>query len=122
MNLPFVLNHNHDNEDSMSEFLENSAEFNHNFTLGKERDVSKNPPAPFTTSTLQQTSSNNLRYSPKKTMEICQRLYEAGLITYMRTDCTTYSKEFIETSKDKILNTYGEEYIHKDIDLLSERV
>lgn len=121
MNLPFVLNHNHDNEDSMSEFLENSAEFNHNFTLGKERDVIKNPPTPFTTSTLQQTSSNNLRYSPKKTMEICQRLYEAGLITYMRTDSTTYSKEFIETSKDKIQNAYGEEYIHKDIDLLSER-
>ena len=51
---------------------------------------------PFTTSTLQQMASNELRYSPKDTMKICQTLYEAGYITYMRTDSKTYSKEFVE--------------------------
>ena len=121
MNLPFVLNHNHDDENSISNFLENSAEFNHHFTLGKLRDITKNPPTPFTTSTLQQTSSNNLRYSPKKTMEICQRLYEAGLITYMRTDSTTYSIDFIDKSKKKIEDKFGNDYIHNDIDSLAER-
>ena len=121
LHLPFILNYNHDNEESMSTFLEESADFNHIFTLGKDRDNTKNPPTPFTTSTLQQTSSNNFRYSPKKTMEICQRLYEAGLITYMRTDSTTYSKDFIESSKDAIKDKYGLEYINKQIDCLSER-
>jgi len=121
LNLPFILNFNHENEDTMSTFLEDCPDFSHIFTLGKDRDVSKNPPTPFTTSTLQQTSSNNFRYSPKKTMEISQRLYEAGLITYMRTDSTTYSKDFIETAKEAIKNKYGNEHIHIDIDRHSER-
>ena len=54
-------------------------------------------------------------------MKICQKLYEAGLITYMRTDSKSYSKEFIEKAKDYITNAYGDEYINKDVDKLSER-
>jgi DNA topoisomerase-1 len=54
------------------------------------------PPAPFTTSSLQQAASNALKFSPKRTMELAQRLYEAGAITYHRTDSPNLSQEAIE--------------------------
>ncbi|MDR1871395.1 MAG: type I DNA topoisomerase [Deltaproteobacteria bacterium] len=62
----------------------------------EEGRAQKNPPPPFTTSTLQQAASNHLKLNPKKTMEIAQRLYEAGLITYMRTDSQALSDEAIK--------------------------
>ena len=54
------------------------------------------PPAPFTTSSLQQAASNTLKFTPKKTMELAQRLYEAGALTYHRTDSQNLSQEAIE--------------------------
>ena len=53
-------------------------------------------------------------------MRICQTLYEAGLITYMRTDSTKYSKEFIEKAKTFITGKWGEDYLNKEVDKLSE--
>ena len=61
-----------------------------------------------------------MRVTPKETMKICQTLYEAGLITYMRTDSTKYSKEFLNTVKPYITKSWGEDYINEHIDLLSE--
>ena len=112
-NLPFVLNYNHDSDDEMSTFLEKSVHFNHIYSCGPIRTTIKQPPTPFTTSTLQQVANNELRISPKETMKICQTLYEGGYITYMRTDSTTYSEEFIEKSILYIEKTYGKEYIHQ---------
>ena len=66
--------------------------------------------APFITSTLQQDASTKLRFNPKKTMEVAQKLYEAGLITYMRTDSPNISTEISEECKDHIIKEYGEEY------------
>ncbi|KKP78147.1 MAG: topoisomerase protein [Candidatus Nomurabacteria bacterium GW2011_GWC2_35_35] len=57
----------------------------------KESEQKRVPRAPFTTSTLQQTASSRLGYSPSRTMHIAQKLYEAGHITYMRTDSTNLS-------------------------------
>tara|TARA_E500000178_G_scaffold70093_1_gene67902 strand:- start:486 stop:2810 length:2325 start_codon:yes stop_codon:yes gene_type:complete len=120
-NILFTLNFNHNDESSMENFLEESVNHDHIITCQKPKTVTKNPPSPFTTSGLQQTASSNYNISPKDTMKICQKLYEAGLITYMRTDSKTYSQEFIEKAKEHIKNNYGEEYIHKDVNKLSER-
>jgi DNA topoisomerase-1 len=120
-NLPFVLTHNHDGEENMSNFLENSVNYEHIYSYGELRDTTKQPPMPFTTSTLQQAASNEMRISPKETMKLCQKLYEGGYITYMRTDSTTYSEEFIEKSTKYISSEYGREYVHSDIKRLSIR-
>ena len=120
-NILFTLNFNHNDETTMENFLEESVNHDHVITCQKPKVTTKNPPSPFTTSALQQSASSNYNISPKDTMKICQKLYEAGLITYMRTDSKCYSKEFIEKAKDYITNAYGDEYINKDVDKLSER-
>ncbi len=76
----------------------------------KETKVKRNPQAPFRTSTLQQVASSRLGFSPSKTMMIAQRLYEAGLITYMRTDSTTLSAQAQKQASEVIKKQYGEKY------------
>ena len=120
-NLGFALNFNHEGEEAMSTFLEESVNHEHVYTCGKVRNTTKNPPTPLTTSALQQLSSNELRISPKNTMAACQKLYEGGYITYMRTDSTTYSIEFIHKTAEYIKKEYGEEYIQENIEKLAER-
>jgi DNA topoisomerase-1 len=68
------------------------------------------PCAPFQTSSLQQESSNKLGFSPKRTMEIAQKLYEKGFITYMRTDSISLSKEWIDKLEGFVKDTYGKKY------------
>ncbi|MFA4941842.1 MAG: type I DNA topoisomerase [Patescibacteria group bacterium] len=70
----------------------------------------KNPPKPFTTSTLQQTANRWLGYSAKQTMMLAQKLYELGFITYMRTDSLNLSTKFLEEAKDYLHNNVGKEY------------
>ena len=113
-NLPFVLNHNFDDEDKMISFLEDTVDFNHIYKCEKPKDSIRKAPQPFTTSGLQQVSSNELHISPKETMSICQKLYEGGYITYMRTDSKVYSLEFLEKANLFIKEKYGEEYITKN--------
>ena len=69
------------------------------------------PSAPYITSTLQQAASVRLRYGVKKTMMLAQRLYEAGFITYMRTDSTSLSKEAVASCRDFIGDNYGAKYL-----------
>jgi DNA topoisomerase-1 len=71
---------------------------------------SRNPGAPFTTSTLQQEASRRLGYSPKSTMMLAQRLYEAGLITYMRTDSLNLSSLATGQIGEYVKSTFGSEY------------
>ncbi len=77
----------------------------------KETKVSRAPRAPFITSTLQQTSSSRLGFAPSRTMSIAQRLYEAGHITYMRTDSTNLSVQAKKDIEAVILNKFGKEYL-----------
>jgi DNA topoisomerase-1 len=72
----------------------------------------KTPPPPFTTSTLQQEAARKLGFPVAKTMLVAQQLYEAGIITYMRTDSVNLSVAAIESAKNAILSEYGEKY-HK---------
>ena len=86
-----------------------------------EKDKNRASYLPFITSTLQQEASNKLGYSAKRTMRIAQGLYEGiklkdetvGLITYMRTDSTRFSKEFLASAFDLIEKEYGKEYVGK---------
>lgn len=75
-----------------------------------QKPGSRNPGAPFTTSTLQQEAARRLGYSVKQTMTLAQRLYESGMITYMRTDSTTLSGFAINAAKEYILKEFGEQY------------
>ncbi|SFW37354.1 DNA topoisomerase-1 [Sinomicrobium oceani] len=74
------------------------------------KPAKKTPAPPFTTSTLQQEASRKLYFSVSKTMNMAQRLYEAGLITYMRTDSVNLSPEAVEAAKEEIQREYGNKY------------
>jgi DNA topoisomerase-1 len=119
-NLAFELSPQgkYETEEDIVDFLDESADFSHIYSCSTPTKIFKQPPEPFTTSRLQQVASNELHWSPKETMRICQLLYEGGYITYMRTDSKTYSKEFIDTVKIHITRTYaeGEKYINENID------
>jgi DNA topoisomerase-1 len=77
----------------------------------EDKPTKANPSAPFITSTLQQAASTRLGYSVKKTMMMAQRLYEAGFITYMRTDSTNLSMDAIQSCREFIGKTYGDKYL-----------
>lgn len=119
--IPFLLQKNHETDDEMAEFLEESVSHQHKYTCSNVRETKKNPPTPFTTSRLQQVASNELHYSPKQTMQLCQKLYEGGHITYMRTDSTTYSEEFVSNITKFIKSKYDKTYVRKDIGKLTLR-
>ncbi len=75
----------------------------------EESKVKRSPRAPFTTSTLQQTASSRLGFSPSRTMSVAQRLYEAGLITYMRTDSTNLSAQAVAQIATFVEKKYGKD-------------
>ncbi|MDC1425171.1 type I DNA topoisomerase, partial [Oceanospirillaceae bacterium] len=77
----------------------------------QDKATSSKPSAPYITSTLQQAASTRLGFGVKKTMMLAQRLYEAGYITYMRTDSTNLSKDAVGKCRDFIVKNYGKEYI-----------
>ncbi|WP_036217009.1 type I DNA topoisomerase [Marinospirillum minutulum] len=77
----------------------------------EDKPTSSRPSAPFITSTLQQAASTRLGFSVKKTMTLAQRLYEAGHITYMRTDSTNLSQDAVAACRDWIAQELGKEYL-----------
>tara|TARA_B110000116_G_scaffold240487_1_gene228558 strand:- start:1299 stop:3617 length:2319 start_codon:yes stop_codon:yes gene_type:complete len=76
----------------------------------EKKAAKKSPTAPFTTSTLQQEASRKLGFSVNQTMMVAQKLYEAGKITYMRTDSVNLSQDALNAAKNEIIKLYGEEY------------
>lgn len=79
----------------------------------ERKKANRFPAPPFTTSTLQQEAARKLRFSAKKTMQVAQKLYEAGFITYMRTDAVNLSVEAITACREAILKYFGEKYLPK---------
>ena len=79
----------------------------------ERKKANRYPAPPFTTSTLQQEAARKLRFSAKKTMQVAQKLYEDGYITYMRTDAVNLSQEAVSACRDAILKYFGEAYLPK---------
>src|SRR5690554_5173880 len=77
----------------------------------EDKPTRSRPSAPFITSTLQQAASNRMGFSVKKTMMLAQRLYEAGFITYMRTDSTNLSQDAVASCREFIKKQFGERYL-----------
>src|SRR5690606_15691756 len=93
------------------------------YSVSKREDkpTSSKPSAPFITSTLQQAASNRLGFGVKKTMMMAQRLYEAGYITYMRTDSTNLSVDAIDMVRGFIDSEFGQKYLPAKPNLYSSK-
>ncbi|MFH2030031.1 MAG: type I DNA topoisomerase [Bacteroidota bacterium] len=94
------------------DFLKKCGDANFTITNLEKKLASKSPSAPFTTSTLQQEASRKLGFSLVRTMLVAQKLYEAGKITYMRTDSVNLSEQALQNSSDIIQENFGKEYLH----------
>jgi DNA topoisomerase-1 len=117
-NIRFELNRKHETEEMAIAFLEKSREFRHILSILPLKETYKNPPKPFTTSRLLQSASSILHFSPKTTMEMCQQLYQMGLITYMRTDSGKYSAVFLKQAETYILREWNNLKYVGDLTLL----
>lgn len=97
-------------EQNALDFLEKCKNAIYKIKSLETKDAKKSPAAPFTTSTLQQEASRKLSFSVSKTMMVAQKLYEAGKITYMRTDSVNLSDLALEAAKTEIEKAYGKNY------------
>ena len=104
------LNKQLKNEKEASAFLQSLIWATYTISDIEVKPWKKSPSAPFTTSTLQQEASRKLWFSVARTMQVAQKLYEAWLITYMRTDAVNLSDFAIQAAKDQICNEYWEKY------------
>ena len=101
---------NFDSKKSAEDFLNSCSDADFSIAELTKKPAKKSPAAPFTTSTLQQEASRKLGFPVAKTMQVAQRLYEAGLITYMRTDSVNLSVDARDAAEEEITNYYGAEY------------
>lgn len=104
------LNTTFDDSEAVEAFLEKNKAANFSVSSKETKPAKKSPTAPFTTSTLQQEAARKLFFSVSKTMTLAQRLYESGLITYMRTDSVNLSKEAQNAALNEIEARYGADY------------
>ncbi len=104
------LPQNFETENEAREFLKKNLSAAYRVADLDKKPAKKSPAPPFTTSTLQQEASRKLFFSVSRTMQVAQRLYEAGLITYMRTDSVNLSKEALQAAKATIVENYGQEF------------
>jgi len=88
----------------------------------EEKPYRKSPKAPFMTSTLQQEGGNKLRITASEVMRLAQGLYEAGYITYMRTDAVILGAEALGAVRDEIINTYGDKFLSTEIRVYKSKV
>lgn len=106
------LNKRFQDEKQVKAFLEKCKTASFSVIEVEKKPGKKSPSAPFTTSTLQQEAARKLGYSVAQTMLLAQNLYEAGKITYMRTDSVNLSNTAIEGAKNEIMSEFGDEYVN----------
>ena len=106
------LNEKYYSPEEVKKFLEKNNNSVFNVSSTDKKPAKKSPTPPFTTSTLQQEASRKLGFGVTRTMSTAQKLYEAGLITYMRTDSVTISNEAKTSIVQKIESKYGEDYVN----------
>lgn len=104
------LDHRFTSHDEAVAFLEKCKNAKFSVASIVQKPLKRTPAAPFTTSTLQQEAAHKLGFTVSQTMRVAQRLYENGLITYMRTDSVNLSTLCLSTSKEEITRLYGKEY------------
>ncbi len=102
-----------DTQKEAEDFLEKCQTSEFSVESVEKKPAKKSPSPPFTTSTLQQEASRKLRFSVLKTMMVAQKLYEAGKITYMRTDSVNLSDLALDAAEQQINSEYGKNYSHK---------
>ncbi len=102
-----------DTQKEAEDFLEKCRTSEFSIESVEKKPAKKSPSPPFTTSTLQQEASRKLRYSVSRTMLVAQKLYEAGKITYMRTDSVNLSDFALDAAEKQIKDEYGKQYFHK---------
>lgn len=102
-----------ESEEEAMKFLEACKGATYTVKSLEKKPSKRSPSAPFTTSTLQQEASLKLGYSVIRTMTVAQKLYEAGKISYMRTDSVNLSEDAIKAATDQIAKNYGQQYVHE---------
>ena len=102
------------NEDAYA-FMEKCKDATFSVESLEQKPAKKSPTAPFTTSTLQQEASRKLGFSVNQTMMVAQKLYEAGMITYMRTDSVNLSQDALAAAELEITNLYGEDFAQRRV-------
>lgn len=107
----FSLKDSLESDAQVLQFLDKSKNFQHMMTVGESTISQKAAPQPLCTSRLLQVANQQLKLSPKQTMQLAQTLYQDGLITYMRTESTKYSKEFLSNVKQYISTKYDDKYV-----------
>ena len=112
VNLKAELNNKFDSAEEVIAFLQKNINSTYTVSNLEKKPAKKSPTPPFTTSTLQQEASRKLGFGVTRTMSTAQKLYEAGLITYMRTDSVTISEEAKSSILSKIESKYGESYVN----------
>ena len=105
-----IIPKNFDSKQTAKDFLKSCLKADFSIADLTKKPAKKSPAAPFTTSTLQQEASRKLGFPVAKTMQVAQRLYEAGLITYMRTDSVNLSVDARNAAEEEITNYYGKEF------------
>lgn len=98
-------------EKTSTNYVEDLKSASYQITSVEKKPVKRNPQAPYTTSTLQQDAYRRLGYGTRRTMGIAQKLYEAGLISYMRTDSVALSAQALASIKNTLTKEYGKQYV-----------
>lgn len=107
-----TLNTKYDNKEDALDFVKKCVNATYKVDAVTVKPTKRNPAPPFTTSTLQQEASRKLGFGVNRTMSAAQKLYESGMITYMRTDSTSLSSLAMQAMADEIAKLFGAKYVH----------